>query len=110
MIIHKFQQCYKFPYFITLPLDNHKNIVTTSLKTLPVKPSGTKPGQRKKKESNISILVLSPSYRHDYDFFNISIGRYLNFRIPMSYFNFFNVVKGKAFVNKSARLLHNRIC
>ena len=48
MIIHKFQQCYKFPYFITLPLDNHKNIVTTSLKTLPVKPSGTKPGRRKK--------------------------------------------------------------
>ena len=43
-------------------------------------------------------------------FFNISNGRSLNLRIPKSYLNFFNVVEGNAFVNRSARLLHDRIC
>ena len=77
-----------------------------SLKTLPVKPNGTKPGRRKK-ECIISILLFSPSCKHDYDFFNISNGRSLNLRILKSYINFFNVVEGNAFVNRSARLLHD---
>ena len=49
----------------------------------------------------------SPSCKHDYDFFNISNGRSFNLRIPKSYLNFFNVVKGNAFVNRYARLLHD---
>ena len=40
-------------------------------------------------------------------FFNISNGRSLNLRIPKSYLNFFNAVKGNALLNRSARLLHN---
>ena len=84
-------------------------MVTASLKTLSIKPSGTKP-VRRKKECNISILAFSPSCKHDYDFFNISNDGSLNFHIPMSYLNFFNVVEGNAFVNRSARLLHDRIC
>ena len=70
-------------------MDDHKNIITFSLKTLLVKPNGTKPGRRKKKKKcSISILVFSPSCRHDHDFFNSSIGRSLNLCIPMSYLTF----------------------
>ena len=61
-----------------------------------------------KKKCSISILSFSPSCKHDYDFFNISYGRSLNIRIPMSYLNFFNVVEDNAFVNRSTRLLHDR--
>ena len=43
----------------------------------------------KEKECSISILSFSPSCKHDYNFFNISNGRSLNFRIPKSYLNFF---------------------
>ena len=64
----------------------------------------------KEKKCSISILSFSPSCKHDYDFFNISNDRSLNLRIPKSYLNFFNAVEGNAFVNKSARLLHDRIC
>ena len=74
-------------------------MVTASLKTLPIKSSGTKLGQRKK-ECNISISAFSPSCKHDYNFFNILNGRSLNLRILMSYLNFFNVVEGNAFMNR----------
>ena len=84
-------------------------MVTASLKTFSIKLNETKPGRRKK-ECNISILAFSPSCKHDYDFFNISNGKSLNLRISMSYLNFFNVVEGNAFVNRSARLLHDQIC
>ena len=83
-------------------------IIAALLKTLPIKPNGTKPGQRKK-ECSISILSFSPSCKHDYDFFNISNGGSLNLYIPKSYLNFFNLVEGNAFVNRPARLLHTQI-
>ena len=83
-------------------------IIIVSLKTLPVNPNRTKP-RRRKKECSISILSFSPLCKHDYDFFKISNGGSLNLRIPMSYLNFSNVVEGNAFVNRSARLLHDRI-
>ena len=90
-------------------MDDHKNMVIVSLKTLPVKSNGTKPGWRKK-ECNIFILVFFPSCRYDYDFFNTSTSRSLNLRIPMLHLNFLNVVKCNTFVNKFARLLNEQFC
>ena len=63
--------------------------------------------EKRKKECSISILSFSSSCKHDYDFFNISNGRTLNLRIAKSHLNFFNVVKGNAFVNRYTRLLHD---
>ena len=89
-------------------LDDHKDMVTASSKTLPVKPCEAKRGQRKK-ECSIYILTFYPFCTYDYDFFNSSIGRSLNLFISISYLNLFIVVEGIAFVNRSARLLHDRI-
>ena len=103
----------KTPWEKTLVKEKEYNILldyyNCLVKNLASKTQWDKTGTKEKKCS-ISILSISPSCKHDYDFFNISNGRSLNLRIPKSYLNFFNVVKGNAFVNRPTRLLHDRIC
>ena len=77
-------------------------IRTVSLKTLPVKPSRTKPRWRKKECSIMIFLsISSPSCRHGYIFSSSTTWRSLSPRIPMS---FLSIAVDNTFVYRFTKL------
>ena len=54
-------------------MDDHKDMMTASLKTLPVKPSGIKPGQRKKECSILTFYEDAPPHDDHKDMVTASL-------------------------------------
>ena len=75
------------------------------LKTLPVKPNGTKPKQKENKYNVLtSMLIWFPLRWHDYTFSSTSTWSSFSCHTPMLYMSFLNVVVDNDFVNKFVKL------